>query len=168
PITQPKAPTDLKIKKKRIPPSSKPKSSYKILDQNVPEEVKESGLKSIRDVTFEQIMDEIDQKNKPRKPDDDAQITFLGVEPYQFEYDQTKHGTAETFNASADMPTQLDPLGHLHKELCILNTKVDQLKTSISKKVINDIQSSVLLIVTDTLNANLIGLLLEDLKNTLP
>nr|GEX40177.1 copia protein [Tanacetum cinerariifolium] len=30
PITQPKAPTDLKPKKKRIPPSSKPKSSYKV------------------------------------------------------------------------------------------------------------------------------------------
>ncbi|GKE28292.1 hypothetical protein Tco_1443676 [Tanacetum coccineum] len=30
PITQPKAPTDLKTKKKRIPPSSKPKSPYKV------------------------------------------------------------------------------------------------------------------------------------------
>ncbi|GJV96968.1 retrovirus-related pol polyprotein from transposon TNT 1-94 [Tanacetum coccineum] len=30
PLTQPKAPTDMKIKKKQIPPSSKPKSSYKI------------------------------------------------------------------------------------------------------------------------------------------
>ncbi|GJY92482.1 hypothetical protein Tco_0508264, partial [Tanacetum coccineum] len=30
PVTQPKAPTDLKIKKKRIPPSSKPKSPYKV------------------------------------------------------------------------------------------------------------------------------------------
>ncbi|GKE05290.1 hypothetical protein Tco_1397308 [Tanacetum coccineum] len=30
PITQPKAPTDLKPKKKRIPPSSKPKSPYKV------------------------------------------------------------------------------------------------------------------------------------------
>ncbi|GJT03946.1 hypothetical protein Tco_0838408 [Tanacetum coccineum] len=30
PVTQPKAPTDLKTKKKRIPPSSKPKSPYKV------------------------------------------------------------------------------------------------------------------------------------------
>ncbi|GJY68476.1 hypothetical protein Tco_0471458, partial [Tanacetum coccineum] len=30
PITQPKAPTDLKPQKKRIPPSSKPKFSYKV------------------------------------------------------------------------------------------------------------------------------------------
>ncbi|GJT21637.1 retrovirus-related pol polyprotein from transposon TNT 1-94 [Tanacetum coccineum] len=199
PITQPKAPTDLKIKKKRIPPSSKPKSSYKvrvilpkkqvaetqhmkpplmpprILDQNVPEEVKESGLKSMRDVTFEQIMDEIDQKNKaaqektesPYNTKSKIKIT-RGFETPDFADNDSQEGTAETFNASADMPAQSDPLGHLHKELCILNTKVDQLETSISKKVIDDIQSSVLLIVTDTLNANLLGLLLEALKNTLP
>ncbi|GJZ24005.1 hypothetical protein Tco_0561464 [Tanacetum coccineum] len=30
PVTRPKAPTDLKTKKKRIPPSSKPKSPYKV------------------------------------------------------------------------------------------------------------------------------------------
>nr|GEW76038.1 B-box-type zinc finger, zinc finger, PHD-type, DC1 [Tanacetum cinerariifolium] len=30
PVTQPKAPTDLKTKKKRIPPSSKPKSPYRV------------------------------------------------------------------------------------------------------------------------------------------
>nr|GEW80830.1 retrovirus-related Pol polyprotein from transposon TNT 1-94 [Tanacetum cinerariifolium] len=30
PLTQPKAPTDLKLKKKKIPPSSKPKSSHKV------------------------------------------------------------------------------------------------------------------------------------------
>ncbi|GKA67849.1 retrovirus-related pol polyprotein from transposon TNT 1-94 [Tanacetum coccineum] len=30
PVTQPKAPTDLKLKKKKIPPSSKPKSSHKV------------------------------------------------------------------------------------------------------------------------------------------
>ncbi|GJR84376.1 hypothetical protein Tco_0155161 [Tanacetum coccineum] len=40
------------------------------------------------------------------------------------------------------MPAQSDPLGHLHQELCILHTKVDQLESSISKKVTNDIQSS--------------------------
>ncbi|GKC79116.1 hypothetical protein Tco_1129890 [Tanacetum coccineum] len=30
PVTQPKALTDLKLKKKKIPPSSNPKSSYKV------------------------------------------------------------------------------------------------------------------------------------------
>ncbi|GKG22841.1 hypothetical protein Tco_0388144 [Tanacetum coccineum] len=31
PVTQPKAPTDLKTKKKKKPPSSKPKSPYKVM-----------------------------------------------------------------------------------------------------------------------------------------
>ncbi|GJX37572.1 retrovirus-related pol polyprotein from transposon TNT 1-94 [Tanacetum coccineum] len=234
PLTQPKAPTDLKAKKKKIPPSSKPKSSYKVrvilpkkqvtetqhaeetvaivdatqsleVSESVEDQVnqpktaeaeKESGLESIGDVTFDTIMDEIDQKNKvahekPESPydteseikiikrflprqhdDDDAQITFLGVEPSHFEYGQsnsTKHGdsdsdyglrsmpdddmvsltgfetpnsidddsqegTAETFYVSADMAAQSDPLGNLHEELHTLNTKVDQLESSISKK----------------------------------
>nr|GFD52357.1 hypothetical protein [Tanacetum cinerariifolium] len=64
--------------------------------------------------------------------------------------------------------TQSDPLGHLYKELRTLHTKVDQLESSISKKVTDDIQSSVPLIVADTLKENLSGLPTEALKNTLP
>ncbi|GKC81591.1 hypothetical protein Tco_1137308 [Tanacetum coccineum] len=101
----------------------------KVLDQNIQNEVKESGLESMRDVTFEQIMDEYDQKNKaaqedPEKPyyteseikiikrfqpsqpaDDDAQITFLGSEPYM-EIDQTskKADSDETDSGLQSMP----------------------------------------------------------------
>ncbi|GJX91962.1 hypothetical protein Tco_0345288 [Tanacetum coccineum] len=66
------------------------------------------------------------------------------------------------------MPAQSDPLGHLHEKLRRLNTKVDQLESSISKKVTDDIQSSMPSIVVDTLKENLPDLLLEALKNTLP
>ncbi|GKE73938.1 hypothetical protein Tco_1535979, partial [Tanacetum coccineum] len=68
------------------------------------------------------------------QPDDDTQITFLGAEPYN----QTKSTdgdsdsglcTTATLNASADMPAQSDPLGHLHEELRILNNKIDQLES---------------------------------------
>ncbi|GJY12458.1 retrovirus-related pol polyprotein from transposon TNT 1-94 [Tanacetum coccineum] len=247
PITQPKAPTDLKTQKKRIPPSSKPMSSYKVrvilpkkqvaetqyaeetmatadatqslkasestkdqvnqpktpeaekvLDQNAQEKVKESGLESMRDVTFDQLMDEIDQKNKaaqeqPKSPydteseikiikrygdsDSDSGLRFMpdddlasltGFETPDSADGDSKEGTAETFNASADMPSQSNPLSHLHEELRTLNTKVDQLESSISKKVTDDIQSFVPLIVADALKANLPGLLSEALKNTLP
>ncbi|GKA30880.1 hypothetical protein Tco_0717185 [Tanacetum coccineum] len=282
PVTQPKAPTNLKLRKKKILPSSKPKSSYhvrvilpkkqvtetqhaeepidtadatkslgaselveeqvnqpktaeaeKVQDQNVQEEIKESGLESMKDVTFDQIMDEIDQKNtdakkaespydteseikiiksfqtaivsavfKPEKPEYDSQITFLGAEPSHFEYDQTKstnhgdfdsrlrsmpdddpislpgfetpnsadndsqEGTAVTLHASVDMPAQSDPLGHLQEELRILNTKVDQLESSIFKKVTNNIQSSIPLLVVDTLKAHLLGLLSSSEKHS--
>nr|GEY73517.1 retrovirus-related Pol polyprotein from transposon TNT 1-94 [Tanacetum cinerariifolium] len=198
PLTQPKAPTDLKPKKKKILPSSKPKFSYKVgvilpkkqvtetqrteetvaavdasqtngdpflhykfafstntfmqvLDQNIHKEVKESILESIDDVTFDQIMDEIVQKNKHGDSDsglcsmpDDDMVYLTGFET----------------SDSADNDSQ--------EELRTLNTKVDQLESNISKKVIDDIQSFVPSIVADTLKANLHGLLSEALKNTLP
>nr|GEW73153.1 retrovirus-related Pol polyprotein from transposon TNT 1-94 [Tanacetum cinerariifolium] len=110
-VTQSKAPTDLKTKKKRIPPSSKLKSPYKVrvipsnkkatetqytdvtvatanatkslvaskladeqgnqplaaeaekvLDQNVMEEGKDSRFVAMEEVTFKQIMNEVDSK----------------------------------------------------------------------------------------------------------
>ncbi|GJX36478.1 hypothetical protein Tco_0248035 [Tanacetum coccineum] len=239
PVTQSKAPTVRRPRKKKIPSSTQPKAlesiresspttqvaetqpaeetvatadatksldaselaeeqvnqpktaeAEKVLDQNNQEEVKESGLESMGD---------------PRQPDD-AQIMFLGAEPYHFDYDQTKstmhvdydsnfglrsmpdddlvsltgfetpdsddndsqEGTAKTFNASTDMPAQSDLFDHLLEELRTLSTKVDQLESSISKKVTDDIQSFMPSIVVDALKANLHGLLSEALKNTLP
>ncbi|GKA66110.1 hypothetical protein Tco_0765918 [Tanacetum coccineum] len=102
PVTQSKAPTVRKPRKKKIPSSTQPKAlqsiresspttqvaetqsaeetmaiadatkcldvfesiEEQVLDQNVQEEVKEPGLESMRDVTFDHIMDETDQKNK--------------------------------------------------------------------------------------------------------
>ncbi|GJT90234.1 hypothetical protein Tco_1079079 [Tanacetum coccineum] len=174
-------------------------ASESVLVQKDQEEVKEFGLESIGDITFDQIMDEINQKNKaaqetpeipfdteseikiikkfqPTKLDDDAQIAFLSVEPSPFEHDHSKStkqgdfdfefglhfmpdddlvsligletpdsvdnhsnkGTPGTFNAFIDMPAQSDPFGHLHK-LHILNTNVNQLESSITKKVSDDV-----------------------------
>nr|GEU87605.1 reverse transcriptase domain-containing protein [Tanacetum cinerariifolium] len=86
------------------------------------EEVKKSGLESMKDVTLDKIMDEIDQKNKAAEnpessfeieskikiikrlqtshPDDDAQITFLGVEPYN----QTKSTNGDFDSRLCFMP----------------------------------------------------------------
>ncbi|GJY90167.1 hypothetical protein Tco_0505363 [Tanacetum coccineum] len=189
PVTQPKAPTNLKLQKKKIPSSSKPKSSHKVrvillkkqvadtqpaeetvatadatksLDTsesakeqvNQPktaeakkEEVKESGMESMEDITFDQIIDEIDQKHKaaenPESPlrsmlDDDL-VSLTGFKTPDSTNDDFKEGTSESFYASANMPAQSDPLGHLHEELCILNNKIDQLESSITKKVTDDI-----------------------------
>ncbi|GKB95499.1 hypothetical protein Tco_0981636 [Tanacetum coccineum] len=117
PFIQPKPPTNLKLKKKTILPSSKPKYSIQVrdvppkkqvaetqpteetvatagddierlkmadvLNKNVQEEVKESGIESLGDVTFDQLMDEIDQKNKAaqEKPDNpydtESEIKFI-------------------------------------------------------------------------------------------
>ncbi|GJX47459.1 reverse transcriptase domain-containing protein [Tanacetum coccineum] len=109
------------------------------------EEVKESGLESMKDVTFDQIMNEIDQKNKaaenPESPSDiESGIKIIkSFETPDSADDDSKEGTGETFYASADMPAQSDPLGHLHEEPRILNNKIDQLESSITKKVTDDI-----------------------------
>ncbi|GJR52694.1 hypothetical protein Tco_1403215 [Tanacetum coccineum] len=100
-------------------------------------------------------------------PDDDL-VSLTGFETLEAANNDSQTGIADNFNASVDMPAQLDPLGHLHEELRTLNTKVDQLESSISKKVTDEIHSSVPYIVADALKANLLGLFLEALKNTLP
>ncbi|GJY05664.1 retrovirus-related pol polyprotein from transposon TNT 1-94 [Tanacetum coccineum] len=263
PVTQPKAPTDLKTRRKKIPPSSKLESQYKVRvvspkkpvaetqhvevtvatveatksqvasesvedqgnqpsatdakkvqDQNI-EEVKESDLDLMEDVTFDQIMDEIDQRNKDAKkaespydieskiniiksflgsqrsvvddiiditpkddegdasdsrlhsmPDDDL-ASLTGFET-QDSSDHFSDAGTETLYASADKPAQSDPLGHLHKEVCLLNNKVNQLESNIANQVSATIQSSVPLIVADTLKEQLPGLLKDALKDTLP
>nr|GEU69276.1 retrovirus-related Pol polyprotein from transposon TNT 1-94 [Tanacetum cinerariifolium] len=222
PITQPKAPTDLKTNNKRIPSSSKPKSPYKVrvilLKKQVAEtqhakvtvaiadttkslvasklveeqkhqlltaeaekeEVKDDGFKAMEEVTFEQIMDEVDSKTQDVK-EGDASESFSGLRSMPddnlasisgFEsQDSTDHVSEEdieALHAFADKPTLLDPFGHLHAELGILNTKIDQLESKISKKVSEDMKSSVPVIVVDTLKEQLPGLLSDALKDTLP
>ncbi|GJU58771.1 hypothetical protein Tco_1236537 [Tanacetum coccineum] len=195
PVTQPKAPTNLKSKKKKIPPSSQPKSSYKVKvilpktqvvetlhaekpvattdatksldtsesvqDQNIQEVLKESGLHPMEDVTFDQIMDEIDHKNK----DAEKAESFETLDSAD---NDSQEGTAETFHAFAHKPAQLDPLGRLPEELCTLNTKVNQLESSITNQVTDAIQSFVPSLVADTLKAYLPGLLSKALKDSLP
>nr|GFA78933.1 hypothetical protein [Tanacetum cinerariifolium] len=73
-ITQPKAPTDLKSQKNRIPPSSKPKYSYESLEAS----------KSV-----EEQVNHPKTAEAKKSADDDAQITFLGSEPYHMKIDQT-------------------------------------------------------------------------------
>ncbi|GJY79388.1 retrovirus-related pol polyprotein from transposon TNT 1-94 [Tanacetum coccineum] len=73
---------------------------------------------------------------------DDDLASLTGFETPDSADDDSKEGIAETFYASTNMPAQPDPLGPLHEELCILNTKIDK--------------------------KNFPSLLLEALKNTLP
>ncbi|GKF47334.1 hypothetical protein Tco_0137136, partial [Tanacetum coccineum] len=135
------------------------------------------------EVTFEQIMDEVDsktqgaQENVESPYDTESEIKI--IKSYQaatlfgllfihqsslYDQDDKDECTAETFHAFADKPAQSDPLGHLQEELYLLNNKVDQIESCISKKVVEDIQSSVPTIVVDTLKAKLPGLLSEALK----
>ncbi|GJU72069.1 hypothetical protein Tco_1263474 [Tanacetum coccineum] len=223
PVTQPKAPTNLKTKKKRIPPSSKPESPYKVRvilakkpvietqhdevtvatidatksqvaselaedqgnqpsatdakkvqDQKI-QEVKESELDPMEDVTFDQIMDEIDQRNKDAEKAERSQRSVLddhdviNITPKDDEGDTYDSGLC--FMPDDDLTSltaQSDPLGHLHEELYLLNNKVNQLESNITKQVSVSIQSSVPLIVVDILKERMFGLLSDALKDTLP
>ncbi|GKG00799.1 hypothetical protein Tco_0302489, partial [Tanacetum coccineum] len=99
-------------------------------------------------------------------PDDDlASMTSFET---QDSADHVSEEGTETLHASADKPTQSDPLAHLHKEMCLLYNKVNQLESSITKHVSDSIQSTVPLIVTNTLKEQLHGLLSDALKDTLP
>ncbi|GKB60527.1 hypothetical protein Tco_0916713, partial [Tanacetum coccineum] len=193
PVTQSKAPTDLKTRRKRIPPSSKPESQYKVRvilpnkpvvetqhaevtvatadatksqvaselaedqgnqpsaadakkvqDQKI-EEVKESKLDPMEDVTFDQKMDEIDQRNKDaekaerdafdsglRSMHDDDLSSLTGFET---------HDSSDYFSDA---------------------------QSNIVNQVSETIQSSMPLIVADTLKEQLLGLLKDALKDTLP
>ncbi|GJZ24009.1 retrovirus-related pol polyprotein from transposon TNT 1-94 [Tanacetum coccineum] len=87
-------------------------------------------------------------------PNDDL-ASLPGFEIQDSNDHDSQEGTAKTFHASADKPAQSDPLGHLQEELNLLNNKIDQVESSISKKVAEDIQSSIPTIVADTLEAML-------------
>nr|GEV93946.1 hypothetical protein [Tanacetum cinerariifolium] len=108
-----------------------------------------------------------DSDSRLRSMLDDDLVSLTGFETPDSTDDDSKEGIGKTFYASTDMPTQSDPIGHLYEELHTLNTKVDQLESSISQKVIDDIKSSMTSIIVDTLKANLSGLLSKALQNIL-
>ncbi|GKC73721.1 hypothetical protein Tco_1119604, partial [Tanacetum coccineum] len=228
PITYSKAPTDLKTKKKKNTPSSKPKSPYKVrvilpkkqvietqhaevtvatADATQRLEASESAEEKVNQPTAAEAkkikiiksyqaatisgslfihqsssydQDVIDITPKDAKegdaseslsglrsmPDDDL-ASMTGFEIQDSDDHVFEEGT-ETLHASADKPTQSDPLGHLHEELYLLHNKVNQLESSITKHVSDSIQSTMPLIVTNTLKEQLPGLLSNALKDTLP
>ncbi|GJW40432.1 hypothetical protein Tco_0066277 [Tanacetum coccineum] len=102
-----------------------------------------------------------------RSMPDDELAALTGFDS-QDSTDHISDACTETLHASADKPTQSDPLAHLHKEMCLLYNKVNQLESSITKHVSDSIQSTVPLIVTNTLKEQLPGLLSDALKDTLP
>ncbi|GJT68145.1 hypothetical protein Tco_1019625 [Tanacetum coccineum] len=235
PVTQPKAPTDLKIKKKRIPPSSQTKSPYKVrvilpkkqvaetqhaevtvatadatkslvaselaeeqanqpsaieaekvLDQIDEEVVKESELTSMRDVTFEQLMDAYEKtqaaeemtetpydtefeikfikKYQPSKPDYEAEITFVGVG--SSEYDSGLRSMPDDDLASlTGFETSENDSQEGTDETLSASADIPALSDPL---VAEDMQSYVPKIVSNTLKEQLSGLHSEALKANLP
>ncbi|GKA58973.1 hypothetical protein Tco_0758286 [Tanacetum coccineum] len=171
PITQPKAPTDQKLKKKKIPSSSKPKS----LPCQGASELVEDQVNQPQTIDAEKVT-VFKYKGHCKQPLSNFSRREC-FEPHDKEIDPTlkKDDSDETDSGLQSMPD--DDIASLldfktedsgNEELRTLNTKADQLEFNISKKVTDDIQSSVPLIFADALKVNFPGLLLEALKNTLP
>ncbi|GJV79964.1 hypothetical protein Tco_1515834 [Tanacetum coccineum] len=116
-------------------------------------ELKSSGLSSMDDVTFEQLMDEYEKqqsvdveisnspydteseikivmKFQPPMTDDKDQITFLGLVE-EATTDNIIDEMAD-LKASADKPSE--PLCHLRAEISVLSNKVATLESSLAKK----------------------------------
>ncbi|GJV70975.1 hypothetical protein Tco_1490970 [Tanacetum coccineum] len=193
----------------------------KVLEQNVEEEVKSSGLISMGDVTFEQLMDDYDQRDIPGsyvptrlqlKPIveqllDEADklnkaIQETSESPYDTEskikvvksfltsyiselQDQTMHDSKETADVHEESNSDLQSMPdddltlltlmiltklkyHICGEVSSLHSKLGDMESFIVQHVSNSIQSTVPLIVTNTLKEQLHGLLSDALKDTLP
>ncbi|GJS80132.1 hypothetical protein Tco_0730013 [Tanacetum coccineum] len=106
PVTQPKAPTDLKTKKKKNLPSSKHKSPYKRLEAS------------------KSADEQVNQPTVTEAEKDVIDITPKGIE---------ERDASESLSGLRSMPdddlaamiAQSDPLVHLLEELCLLNNKVE-------------------------------------------
>ena len=124
------------------------------------------------------------KKYQPSKVSHDAEITFEGhgsssdsglrsmpdddlVSLTGFSDQLSEEDSDKTLHASADMPTHSDSLSHSH-ELGVLLSRIDQLEDNLSKKVSEEIKSSVPSLVADSLKDQLPSLLAEALKVALP
>nr|GEV88377.1 retrovirus-related Pol polyprotein from transposon TNT 1-94 [Tanacetum cinerariifolium] len=133
PVIQPEAPTDLKPKKKRITPSSKPNSSKQVRDVPPMKLVAKTWLakETVATTNTTKSLRASDSGKDQSMPDDDlVLLSGFKTEDSDDEGSQSNHqdnlsnkGTVETLNSFADMPAQSDPIGHLQEEMCTLNTK---------------------------------------------
>nr|GFA26620.1 hypothetical protein [Tanacetum cinerariifolium] len=90
-------------------------------------------------------------------PDDEVQsiFGFEATNSYEETIADNIFDEVTNLTASADKPS--NPLGHLQVEITSLSTKVDQLESSICKKVTKDIQSSVPSLIAAVLKEQLPG-----------
>ncbi|GKA62427.1 hypothetical protein Tco_0761946 [Tanacetum coccineum] len=150
------------------------------LDQNVEEEVKDAGFVAMEEIKFiksyqaatisgllfihqsssydqDKDVEEGDASESlsglRSMPDDDLASIF-GFERQDSADHVSKEGT-DTLHAFANKSAQSDPLGYLHAELGILNTKIDRLERNISEKVAEAIKSSIPAIVEAQVQKNL-------------
>ncbi|GJX99854.1 hypothetical protein Tco_0356873 [Tanacetum coccineum] len=114
---------------------------------------------------FHMEIDESEDSDQHSMPDDEVQ-SISGFEATDSNEETTIDNIIDevtNLQASADKPS--DPLGHLQAEITSLSTKVDQLESSITNKVSEEIQSSVQTIIVDALKEQLSGFLSKHVRD---
>nr|GEX17774.1 hypothetical protein [Tanacetum cinerariifolium] len=162
PVTQLKSPTDLKTKKKKNPPSSKPKSPYKVRVILPKKQVTETQYtKDVIDITPKEAEERDDSESLSglrSMPDDDL-ASMTGFET-QDSVDHVSEEGTETLHASANKPAQSDPLGHLHEELCLLHNKINQIVASLLSDAL---KYTLLQLIKDSIESFILDSIAEEL-----
>nr|GEW30388.1 retrovirus-related Pol polyprotein from transposon TNT 1-94 [Tanacetum cinerariifolium] len=175
PVTPPKAPTNLTVKKKRIQRSSKPKSPYKVrvilpkkqVDKTQHAKVTMATANVTQSLAASELAEE--QVNQPSAAEAEKSSSHDHEDQDEFNITpkDVKEGDAsESLYGLCFMPVDdlafmtgfetQDSADHVSKE-----------ESSITKYVSDSIQAIVPVIVTNTLKEKLHGLLLDALKDTL-
>ncbi|GKB16422.1 hypothetical protein Tco_0850345, partial [Tanacetum coccineum] len=71
-------------------------------------------------------------------------------------------------NSSTKNPSLSDPLGHIHKDLSSLTSRVEHLESSLAQEVANKFEDSMPRLVANAFEDRIIDLLSDTLKNILP
>nr|GEW70406.1 hypothetical protein [Tanacetum cinerariifolium] len=128
PVIQPKAPTDLKPKKKRISPSSKPKSSKQVMDVPQKKQVAKTQpaeeTVAIADATQSLGASESTEDQRMKEPTDSDLHSIPDDEVVSISGFRTDDSNEE--RTEFTKPKSSNPLGHLRKEISSLSTQEEQ------------------------------------------
>ncbi|GJT43494.1 hypothetical protein Tco_0952209 [Tanacetum coccineum] len=159
PITYSNAPTDLKIKMKKNPPSSKPKSPYKVRVILPKKQVVETQHAEVTVATADatQRLEASESTVGERERSGKVKGT-LGL----------KRMSMPDVDLASTMLYSVSILWSSSRRVVLTHNTVNQIESSITKHVSDSIQSTVPLTVSNTLKEQLPGLLSNALKDTLP
>ncbi|GJS81558.1 retrovirus-related pol polyprotein from transposon TNT 1-94 [Tanacetum coccineum] len=186
PVTQPKAQIDLKPKKKRIPPFSKPKSSKQVKDVPLKKQVTETQpakeTVATADTTqslgaSESVEDKVNQPQTAdaEKMDDDDQIIFLGAKRDDMDQhikeptDSYLHSMPDDKSEEASTDNLIDELTDLNTSAAKTSDPLVHLHKEISSLTtqVQHLESFITQKVVEKLKESVPNLIAESLKATL-
>ncbi|GJR64140.1 hypothetical protein Tco_0010205 [Tanacetum coccineum] len=188
PLSQPKAPTAKKSKKKKIPSSTQPKVSNDSREMNPPsttthlQVTEELVVTAVPTKSLEASVTAEVQDNQ-LKATDTTEVPEKIVEKEEVVEEQTLEiptvvQLLDKVNKAAQETPQIpydterlsipDHLDHICEEVSYLYSRLGNMKSSIVQTVFDEIKSSLPAMITNALKEQLPGILLSTLKDCLP